>query len=105
MHSHGTTGKSTDIGNDGCSRRLLVGDAFGVFKVDRVQILTAVGEEVEAGHDQDTVDASPPVCLDSAAGFFYESLALFAGFATSFCSDEGRRFRQDGTNTGSTVMD
>jgi hypothetical protein len=64
-----TSTQSANLPNDSNHSRLRRTHARLVFQESRVQVLTAVADAVEPGHDYDHVYEQDPVLFDGVAGF------------------------------------
>ena len=71
----GSTGHSAEIGDDLGDGDGVGGELVLVLQHGRVEILGAVGHEVEPGHQQDQVDEKKPMALESHLAFADEGLA------------------------------
>ena len=74
----GAAGHGAEVGDD-----LRDGDGVGgeivlVFDHERVEVLGAVGHEIEAGHEEDEVDEEEPVFFEGDAAFGEEGAGYVA---------------------------
>lgn len=71
----GSAGDGTEVSHDLGDRDGIGGEVVLIREHGGVEILRAVGHEVEAGHEKDHVDEQKPMVLESYIGLLQESLA------------------------------
>lgn len=67
-----------------------------VFEHSRIQILRAMGHEVEAGHEEDHINEKEPVSLNGSSAFLEECICdVLSCFADSLTFNERVSLREE----------